>query len=175
VPFVECEGAGDRFRACRTLGEIDERGLVGVFRQCRTRLRQALLDSPEERDRRRPRSAVPGLPFRTEVRAEREQLRQVGHDADVALRGYAHEAVGVEVIPEQDARVPVGRREEPRRAVVQQVALVDRLDPERKALLSKRREDRELFPFALRLERGLPKRALTRRLGGDRRPDGRRA
>jgi hypothetical protein len=46
--------------------------------------------------------------------------------------------VRVEVVAEQERRVVVGRREEPRRAVVQQVALVDRLEAEAVALLGQR-------------------------------------
>jgi hypothetical protein len=49
--------------------------------------------------------------------------------------------VGVEVVAEQQRRVVVGRREEPRPAVVDEVALVDRLETERVASLPERRED----------------------------------
>jgi hypothetical protein len=50
----------------------------------------------------------------------------------------AHETVGVEVVAEEDARVAVGGTEQPRPAVVEQVALVDRFDAEREALLGER-------------------------------------
>jgi hypothetical protein len=49
--------------------------------------------------------------------------------------------VRVQVVAEQQRGVRIGRREEARAAVVEQVALVDRLDPERVALLAERRED----------------------------------
>ena len=47
----------------------------------------------------------------------------------------------VEVVAEQQRRVVVGRREQARPAVVDEVALVDRLEPERVARLAERRED----------------------------------
>jgi hypothetical protein len=49
--------------------------------------------------------------------------------------------VSVEVVPEQERRVRVGGREQPRLTVVEEVALVDRLDPEGVTLLAERRED----------------------------------
>jgi hypothetical protein len=49
--------------------------------------------------------------------------------------------VSVEVVPEQERRVRVGGREQPRLPVVEEVALVDRLEPEGVALLAERRED----------------------------------
>jgi hypothetical protein len=53
--------------------------------------------------------------------------------------------VRVEVVAEQEGGVPVGRLEEAGPAVVDEVALVDRLQPERVPLIAERREDgREL-------------------------------
>jgi hypothetical protein len=78
--------------------------------------------------------------------------------------------VRVEVVAEQQCRVVVARREEPRAPVMEQVALVDRLEPERVALLAQRREDR----LSLRLvgQRLVPEPALARGLLDDRVPDG---
>jgi hypothetical protein len=77
--------------------------------------------------------------------------------------------VRVEVVAEQEGGVRVGRREQPRAAVVEQVALVDRLEPERVALLGERREDR--LALGVRAQRLLPEPALETGLGGDRLPE----
>jgi hypothetical protein len=79
--------------------------------------------------------------------------------------------VGVEVVPEQERGVGVGGREQPRPAVVEEVALVDRLEPERVALLAEPREDRVELTLLLGAESGLPEPALTRGLEGDRLPE----
>jgi hypothetical protein len=50
--------------------------------------------------------------------------------------------VGVEVVPQQERGVGIGGGEQPRLSVVEQIALVDRLEAERVALLTERREDR---------------------------------
>jgi hypothetical protein len=51
---------------------------------------------------------------------------------------------------------------------VEEVALVDRLDPEcEAAILDERREDGIQLPLARRPERGVPERALRRRPGCD--------
>jgi hypothetical protein len=55
---------------------------------------------------------------------------------------------------------------------MQEVALVDRLDAERKPFVGKRREDRQLLALVFRAERGGPERALVGGLEGDRLPDG---
>jgi hypothetical protein len=49
--------------------------------------------------------------------------------------------MGVEIVAEQERRVGIGGREQPRLPVVEEVALVDRLEPEGVALLAERRED----------------------------------
>jgi hypothetical protein len=79
--------------------------------------------------------------------------------------------VRVEVVAEEERRVVVGRREEPRAAVVEQVPLVDRLQAERVELLGERREDRLVLPFVLRAEGVAPEPALGRRLLRDRPPE----
>jgi hypothetical protein len=81
--------------------------------------------------------------------------------------------VGVEIVPEQERRVGVGRREEPRLPVVEEVALVDRLEPEGVALLAERREDGVQLALVLRPQRGLPEPAFPSRLEGDRLPEAR--
>ena len=70
------------------------------------------------------------------------------------------EPVRVEVVAEQERRVRVGRGEEPRTGEVDQVALVDRLDPERVARRRERREDR--LALGVRSRRPRP-RAGSRR------------
>ena len=80
----------------------------------------------------------------------------------------------VEVVAEQQRRVVVGGREQPRRPVVEQVALVDRLQAEGVALLGERREDRLLLAFAGRAQCVLPEGAFACRLPSDRLPEARR-
>jgi hypothetical protein len=79
--------------------------------------------------------------------------------------------VRVEVVAEQKRAVVVGRSEQARRSVVEEVALVDRLEAERVALLRERGEDR----LRLALGRGAqgisPEGALACRLPCDRLPE----
>jgi hypothetical protein len=82
--------------------------------------------------------------------------------------------VRVEVVPEQERGVGVGGSEQPRPPVVEEIALVDRLEPERVALLAERREDGVELALLLGSQRGLPEPALTRGLEGDRLPEARR-
>jgi hypothetical protein len=79
--------------------------------------------------------------------------------------------VRVEVVAEQERRVGVRGREQPRPAVVEQVALVDRLQAERVALLAERREDGLELALGGRPQRLLPEPALARRLLRDRLPE----
>jgi hypothetical protein len=81
--------------------------------------------------------------------------------------------VGVEVVAEEDGRVAVCRRKQASAPVVEEIALVDRLDAEREALVRERREDRNLLPFRLRPKCCAPERTLPLRLPGDRLPEGR--
>ena len=74
--------------------------------------------------------------------AEGEELGKGADGLDVTERGDADEPVRVEVVAEEDARVAVVGAEEPRPAVVEEIALVDRLEPDGEALLRERREDR---------------------------------
>jgi hypothetical protein len=77
--------------------------------------------------------------------------------------------VRVEVVAEQEGGVRVGRLEQARVPVVQQVALVDRLQAECVALFGERREDR--LALGLFAERLAPQPALLRGLAGDRLPE----
>ena len=73
-----------------------------------------------------------------------------------------------EGVPEEQRDVVVRRGEEPRAAVVEEVALVDRLDPEcEAAILDERREDGIELPLAGRSEGGVPEWALRGRPGCD--------
>jgi hypothetical protein len=78
--------------------------------------------------------------------------------------------VRVEVVAEEERGVAVGRSEEPRAAVVEQVPLVDRLEPERIGLLGQRREDRLELARVAGPERVGPEAALPRRFVRDRLP-----
>jgi hypothetical protein len=123
------------------------------------------------RRRRRPRLSVSGQAVGAQLGAERDQGSQVGHGLDRPGLGDAHKTVGVEVVAEQEGGVAVGGREQPRPPVVEEVALVDRLQPERVALLPERREDGLGLALFLRQQRGLPQPALTRCFEGDRLPE----
>jgi hypothetical protein len=82
--------------------------------------------------------------------------------------------VRVEVVAEQQRRVTVVRLEEARPAVVDEVALVDRLDAERVSRAGKRREDRLVLALVVGPQRVAPDLALGRGLLSDRGPDARR-
>jgi hypothetical protein len=137
---------------------------LGAGSPCGSRV----LAAAERRGGRRPGLAVPGPAVGAELRADRDQRGQIRDRLDRSRVGDADEAVRVEVVPEQQCRVRVDRREQPRPAVVEQVALVDRLEPERVALLAECREDRLALRFGL--QRLAPEPALVGRLAGDRLP-----
>ena len=168
---MEREGTSNGLGSGSAFRQIDERGRVAVGREGLPRLRKPLFDSPEKRDRRRPRRSVTGLACGTQVSAKSQELGQVGHDADVSLPRDPHETVGVEVVAEEDARVAVCRRKQASPPVVEEIALVDRLNAEREALVREGREDRKLLPFRLRPTCCTPERTLPLRLPGDRVPE----
>ena len=118
--------------------------------------------APEVGGRRRPRLPVAGSPLGPRLGAEREQLGEVSHRRDVALRGDADEPVREERVAEQERDVGIGRREEPRAPVVEEVALVDRLEPERQPGSG---TSGEKTGSALTLARGEQRRAPERALG----------
>src|SRR5205085_10764524 len=97
--------------------------------------------TPEQGGRCRPDRAVPCDRLGLEVRAESDQLGEVVDRLDGPDLLDPHESVGVEVVTEQERRIAVLGSEQPRPAEMQQIALVDRLDPERVARLGERRED----------------------------------
>ena len=80
--------------------------------------------------------------------------------------------MGVEVVAEQQRFLRRGRREQPRPAVVQQVALVDRLHAERTPLVAERREDGLEPSLLLGSQRSRPERALRGARPPPRRPRG---
>jgi hypothetical protein len=82
--------------------------------------------------------------------------------------------VGIEVVAEQKRGVRIGGGEQARPAVMQEVALVDRLQAKRVVLLAERREDLLELPFPVGPQRCLPEPALVRGLEGDRLPQARR-
>ena len=95
----------------------------------------------EQRRRRGPGLGLAGPALGARLRAERDELGEVVHRLDAAGRRDPDEPVRVEVVAEQERRVGIGRGEEPRPAVVEQVALVDRLHPEREDRIAELRED----------------------------------
>ena len=117
-----------------------------------------------------PGLAVARQAVRPQLGTERDQGREVGDGLDRAGLGHADEAVRVEVVAEQKRGVLVTRREQPRSPVVQQVALVDRLEPERIPLLAERREDRLQLAVGFRPQRFGPEPALPGRFQRDRLP-----
>jgi len=116
-----------------------------------------------------PGLTVARKPVGAQLGAERDQLREVADGLDRPCLGDSHEPVRVQVVAEQQRGVVVGGREQPRAPVMEQVALVDRLEPERVALFAQGREDR----LALRLvgQRLVPEPALARGLLDDRVPE----
>ena len=166
--------ACDRLFSRRAHGEPKERVPIALLRQRSPRIGKPALDAPEQRDRRGPGLSVPGPVLGTQVGAEGQELGQLRDHPHVPLGGDPDKAVGVEVIAEEDAGVAIGGREEPRPSVVQEVALVDRLDSERELLVGERGEDRELLPLFLRTERGGPESTLGARFECDRVPQRRR-
>ena len=125
----------------------------------------------ERRGRRRPGLTVARQVVGPEPGAERDQPGEVGDRLDGARLGYPDEAVRVEVVAQQEGGVGVRGLEQPWPPVVEQVALVDRLQPEGVALLAERGEDGIGLALVRRPQRGLPQPALTRGFEGDRLPE----
>ena len=80
-------------------------------------------------------------------------------------------AVRIEVVAEEERRVAVRRLEQARLAEVDEIGLVDRLEPEREPRRGERREHRHELTLVAREQSSRPKVALTRRLGRDLVPD----
>ena len=118
-----------------------------------------------------PRLSVSREPVRAELGTARDQRGQVGHGLDRPRLGHTHEPVRVEVVAQQERRVRVTRSEQPWPSVVEQVALVDRLEAERVRRRRQLGEDRLALALLLGPQRLAPKPALARRLVGDRPPE----
>ena len=129
------------------------------------------LAEPQRGSCRGPLLAVARKPVGARLGAARDERGEVGHGLDRPGLGDAHEAVRVEVVAEQQGGVVVARREQPRRPVVEEVALVDRLEPQCVPLLGERREDGLQLAFRLRAQGIAPEAALARRLRRDRLPE----
>jgi hypothetical protein len=125
----------------------------------------------EGRRSRGPGLAVAGKTVCPELGAHRDQRRKIGDRLDRPHLRHPDKAVRVEIVAEQEGGVGVGWVEEPRPAVVEEVALVDRFQPERVALLAELREDRLQLALVGRAQRFLPEPALAPRLARDRLPD----
>jgi hypothetical protein len=137
----------------------------------RDRFRQRVCPLAELRRGLGPRLTVAWKPVRAELGTERDQRGEVGHGLHRSGLRHPHEPVRVEVVAEQERRVSVLGREQPRPPVVEQVALVDRLQAEPVELLGERREDRLTVALVLRAESVEPEPALGRRLLRDRLPE----
>lgn len=168
---VKRQGAGDRLGPGGAFRQLEEWSRVAVVREGSPRLRKPLFDSPQKRDRRRPRRTVARLPLRAQMSAEGQQLGEVGHHADVSFLGDPHETVSVEIVAEENAGIPVGRGKQASAPVVEQITLVNRFDAECEAPIRERREDRKLLSFRLRQKCSAPERTLPLRLPGDRLPE----
>jgi hypothetical protein len=127
--------------------------------------------SAEGGRRRGPGLAVARQAVGPQLGAVRDQCRQIGDRLDRPGLRDPDETVRVEVVAEQERGVVVGRREQARAAVVEQVALVDRLQPERVPLLAERREDRLGLALGCGAQSLRPERALGGRLLRDRLPE----
>src|SRR5688572_25839172 len=126
---------------------------------------------PEQDGSPGPGGAVALPLLRAQLRAQGDELGEVLDDPDLAVGRDADEPVRVEVVAEQNRRGGIGRREEAWTPVVEEVALVDRLEPEGEGDRREGREDRLLFPLGHRSERSGPERALALGLAGDHIPD----
>jgi len=132
-----------------------------------------LLALAERRGGRGPGLAVAGKAVGAQLGAARDQRGEVGHCLDGSGLGDADEAVRIEVVAEQQRRVVVGGREQSRPAVVEEVALVDRLEAQRVALVGERREDRLLLAVVRGAQGVFPEDAFACRLPCDRLPEAR--
>ena len=135
------------------------------------RRREQLASPAELRRGLGPGLAVAREPVGTQLGAERDQRREVGHVLHASRLRDPDETVRVEIVAEQQRRVVVLGREEPGPPVVEQVALVDRLEPERVELFRQRRENGLTLLLVIGAERVAPEPALSRRLPRDRLPE----
>lgn len=128
----------DGIVARRSTGKRIERCGIASTTERRAGLTQRPL--PDMRCRCGPRCAVPGTPVAARLRAERDQLGEVGDGGDLTEGGDAREPARVEVVTEHQRGVAILGLEDPRPSVMDEVALVDGLEAEREARLRQRRE-----------------------------------
>ena len=169
--MVDSQCAGEALGACLALGDPLERVRVTVRPQGGDGLRQLLVASTENGDGRRPGDAVSGTALGPQMSAEGEEAGEVGDGVYVPKRGNPDQSVRVQVVTEQDAGVVVYRREEARSAVVEEIALVDRLEPDGEPLVGERRENGQLLTLGSGPKSVAPERALPPCLHRDRLPD----
>ena len=159
-PGMRDEGCVDRHVTRRDPRDLVERACIAVLPERRTGTFETA--RTERRRRRSPGRAVAVTALGTRLRAQRDQLGEIRNCGDVARVRHMHEAVRVQVVAEEERRVAIWRREEPRATVVDEVALVDRLQPEGVIGRSKRGEDRLVRALLRRKRSLLPERALRR-------------
>src|SRR5919106_4725108 len=165
-PGVQDEGALDRISACFERGQIEETRCVVVVPERSARLLQDF-PAAQAGHGRGPGGAVARAVLGPKLGADGEELGEVGHHVHLAVSGNADEPVRVQVVPEQHGRVPVDGGEEPRPAVMEQIALVDGLEPDGEALLAERGEDGEQLALLATKKGPGPERAFDLRLDGD--------
>src|SRR6266487_636339 len=149
------------------LGKLRQRPCISSVAQSRASIID--LTRTEQRCARGPGGTVARRRVSPKLRAEGDQLGQVRDRLDAPDIRNPDEPVRVEVVAEQERRVFVNGVEEAWVPVMNEVALVDRLEPERVALLAQRREDR--LAFGLQPQGVVPERALSLRLDRDRLPE----
>ncbi len=144
---------------------------IGVFRELRAA--DLSVASAEWRSARRLRATAPGsAPSSPSAWRRAQRADQVGEDRDgvgVAERGEAVEAEGVEVVAGEQGEVGVVAGEQAGLAVVEEVALADRLDDE--GVLAASRPARRALTARLGRRRGA-RSACPRLAAGRRGPGG---
>jgi hypothetical protein len=168
---VERECPSSQASARRRFGEAEKPCRVAAVAERRPCLLEPLVRSSEERHRPRPGGAVPRPPLGTKLRAQGKELGEIGDDVHLSDRGDPDESMGVEVVAEEDGDVAVGRREEAGPAVMEEITLVNGLEPDGEPFVTKRRENQRLLALSPRPEGGAPERALPLGLAGDGLPE----
>ena len=132
-------------------GVEDHRGIVpavlasvrATWRRSAAAISSPVGSPPSARAASTQASPSPTLPGGAKRGAPGDQLGHRRDGLDAAGGGDPHETVRIEVVAEQHALALLARGEEPRAAVVDEVGLVDRLEPEREGVRRERREDRD--------------------------------
>src|SRR2546430_10044757 len=118
-----------------------------------------------------PDRAVTGDLLRAQVGTERDQLGEVADRLDAPDLLDPHETVRVQIVAEEERRVLILRGEQARQPVVQEVALVDGLDPECVAFLAEPGEDLVPLLCLAGAKHRRPEVALSPSVRGDRLPE----